>query len=250
MAQDFRLIGFGKYSSEIINILLGGDILNVKEIYSRTKIPKNKIYEVLDELQTKGLIGLEEGKPKKYYILNDKILDDLIENREKELEDIKKKITNLKESREKLTPSEISIIDSTDDVHKLIEYNNLSIKKEILSCSNLTRMYYGCFRTLKDAIDRGVKVKFIASVNSKDSVLKAYHDIGVEIRIFKSNTIFPKIGLLDKKYTRITITNSSKKNSNNTKTIWANSKVLYSIVKNHFDKIWIESIPYKIQKKN
>jgi sugar-specific transcriptional regulator TrmB len=244
MAQDFKLIGFGKYSSQILNILLCGDILNVKEIYTKTKIPKNKIYESLEELQSKGLIGLEEGKPKKYYILNDKILDDLIDTREEELKEIRKKITDLKKSREKLTPSEISIIDGTDDVHKLIEYNNLSIKKEILSCSNLKKMYYGCYRTLQDAISRGVKVKFIGSNESTYSVLKAYHDIGVEIRIFKSNTIFPKIGLLDKKYTRVTISNPTKKNSNDSKTIWANSKVLYKIVKNHFDKIWEESIPF------
>ncbi|MFP4424144.1 MAG: TrmB family transcriptional regulator [Candidatus Woesearchaeota archaeon] len=242
--QDFSIIGMGMYSSQIINLLLAGDLMAVKEIYEKTKIPKNKIYESLEKLQQEGIVGCEEGKPKKYFIVNEGLIWDRVSKKEEELDSLRRSLEDVRKKREKLNPSVFSVIDGSDEMHKLIEYSNMSIKHEILSCSNLKKMYYGCYRTLKDAIERGVRVRFIAPADAKKSVLKAYVDIGVEVRIYQASELFPKIGLLDYKYTRVTISDPDVKNKKHEKTIWANSRILYNIVKNHFDKIWDESVPF------
>ncbi|MGM5488456.1 MAG: TrmB family transcriptional regulator [Nanobdellota archaeon] len=243
--QDFNLIGFGRYSSQVMDLLLGGDLLSVKEIYEKTRVPKNKIYEALEKLQQDGIVGCEEGKPKKYFIVNDGLISERIDEKEQELERMRASLEEVRKKRAKLNPSVFSVIDGADEMHKLIEYSNMSIKHEILSCSHLRKMYYGCYRTLREAMERGVVVKFIAPKNASKSVMKAYRDIGVEIRIYHTSDLFPKIGLLDHKYTRVTISDPDVKDKRHEKTIWANSKLLYNIVKNHFDKLWDESVPFE-----
>lgn len=242
--SDFNLLGFTQYASKILDILVRGDLYTVKELYEKTRIPKNKIYETLDHLISEGMVAQEDGKPKKYFLINDAIFDEILEKRKDELEQLKDRLTDLRNKKEKINPSVLSIVDGADEMHRLIEYSNLSIKNEILSCSRLRKMYYGCFRTLKTAIDRGVVVKFIAPQNSDAKVLRSYHDIGVEIRVWKRKGVFPKIGLLDGKYTRITIAQPDVKDDRHHKTIWANSTILYNIVRNHFDKLWDESDPF------
>ncbi len=245
MENKFHLLGFNSYASNILCVLLNGDVYAVREIYEKTKIPKNKIYETLDFLKSKGIVGEENGSPKKYFIINHNILDSLIEDKESELETLKCDLEELKTKREKINPSVLSMIEGDDEIHKLIEYSNLSVKNEIMSCSSLTKMYYGCFRTLKTAIERGVKVKFVARYNGKNyNILKSYHDLGIQIRIYNSKKIFPKIGLFDDKYVRVTIYNPKLKSESAYKTIWANSSILHEIVKNHFNKLWEESEPF------
>ena len=241
---DFSLIGFNKYDSMIISVLLKGNVLTVKQVYDMIKVPKNKIYESLEKLAKEGIVCQEKCKPKKYFIVNDRIIDELILKKEEKLLLLKEKVDELKKSKEMLNPSILSIIDGDDEIHKLIEHSNSSIKTEIFSCSRLTKMHYGCFRTLKDAIERGVKVKFISIYNGDNfDVLRKYYNIGVEIRLFDNKKkVFPKIGLFDKKFTRITIWEPDVKDKKDYKTIWANSKILYNIVENHFNKIWEESL--------
>jgi len=246
MTNNLEVLGFNMYASKIINQLLSGGIFTVKELYSLTKIPKNKIYETLELLISKGIVAEDKGKPKKYFILNDQLLDNMILKKETQLAELKSKIEELKKNREIITPSVLSIIEGDDEIHKLVEYSNVSVKKEILSCSRLTKMHYGCYRTLKAAIERGVKVKFVAIYDGKNfDVLKQYFELGVEIRIYDLNKgVFPKIGLFDKKYTRITIWEPDVKDPKKYKTIWAKSSILYKIVRNHFNTIWNESLPF------
>ena len=247
--NKLSLLGFNLYESKIINILLSGGLFSVKEIYQKIKIPKNKIYESLDVLKSKGIIGEQTERPKKYFILSDSILDDMIKEKEEQLLRLKQEFEDMKKKKEKINPSVLSIIEGEDEVHKVIEYSNHNIKKEILSCSRLTKMYYSCYRSLKLALDRGIKAKFVVLYNKNNfDVIKAYYDIGVEIRIYNKKDIFPKIGLLDGKYTRITIWKPDVKNPKQFKTIWANSSLLYRIVRNHFNKIWEESIPFDPKK--
>ena len=72
---NLRLLGFNMYESKILDVLLPGELMSVKDIYSKTKIPKNKIYETLENLKDQGIIGEQTDKPKKYFIINGSILD-------------------------------------------------------------------------------------------------------------------------------------------------------------------------------
>lgn len=237
----FKILGFNSYTGGILEILSNGEIYTVKEIYEKTKIPKNKIYESLDFLKSKEIVNEEQTKPKRYFIVNFGIIDQMLEQKKQELEQLEENLEELKSKRTQINPSVLSIIEGSEELHNLIESSNNQIKEEIKSCSRLRKMHFGCFRTLKKAIERGVKVKFI-SLETKENfeILKAYHDIGVEIRIFTKKEIFPKIGLFDKKYARITIAEPDVKSPDHYKTIWANSSILYKIVNNHFEKVWEE----------
>lgn len=242
-SSGLNLLGFNSYEVKIINVLLPGEVLTVREIYTKTKIPKNKIYETLETLKNKGIIGEQSSKPKKYFVLNDTIFDNMINDKEKKLAKLKKNLEDMKKIKSKLNPYVLSISEGDEEVYKLVEHSNTIVQNEILSCSRLKKLYYNCYRTLKKAIDRGVKARFVVLYDGKNfDVLKAYHDIGVKVRIFTGKTgDFPKIGMFDEKFTRITIWPSKKREPHNYRTIWANSPILYKIVKAHFDKIWNES---------
>ncbi len=244
--NSLDIIGFNAYESSIIEFLLCGELFTVKEIYDKTKIPKNKIYETLEELKFKGIIAEQSTKPKKYFIINSSILDDMIFSNQEKLEKLKQILEEKKKIKEKINPSVLAISEGNDEVHRLVEHSNNIVKNEILSCSRLSKMYYGCYRTLKKAIARGVKAKFVTLYTGKNfEILKAYNDIGAEIRIYNiKKSEFPKIGLFDEQFVRITVWASNEKNSKNFKTIWANNPLLYKIVKNYFDKIWSESKPF------
>jgi len=244
--NNLDLLGFNSYESKIIEILLTGEPFTVKYIYSKTKIPKNKIYETLESLKGKGFIAEEDTRPKKYFIINNTIFDEMIKDKQEKLESLKQKLKEMKEIKHKINPQVLSISEGDEEAHRLVEHSNRIVKTEILSCSRLSKMYYGCFRTLKEAIDRGVKARFVTLYTGKNfDILKEYHNIGVEIRIYKSKrSDFPKIGLFDEKYTRITIWPPDEKDPKKFKTIWANSPLLYKIVKAHFDNIWQDSTPF------
>jgi sugar-specific transcriptional regulator TrmB len=241
--SNLKILGFNAYETKIINVLLPGEVLTVREIYTKTKIPKNKIYETLETLKNKGIIGEQSSKPKKYFILNDTLFDNMISDKEESLAKLKKDLEDMKKIKNKLNPYVLSISEGDEEIHRLVEHSNTVVQNEILSCSRLKKLYYNCYRTLKKSIERGVKAKFVALYNGKNfDVLKAYHEIGAEIRIFTGKTSdFPKIGIFDEKFTRITIWPSQKRDPHNYRTIWANSPILYKIVKAHFDKIWEES---------
>lgn len=244
--NNLALLGFNSYESKIIQILLTGEPFTVKQIYSKAKIPKNKIYETLEGLEGRGFIAEENTRPKKYFIINNTIFDVMIKDKQEKLESLKKELQKMKEIKHKINPQVLSISEGNEEAHRLVEHSNRIVKKEILSCSRLSKMYYGCFRTLKKAIDRGVKARFVTLYTGKNfDILKAYYDIGVEIRIYNAKkSEFPKIGLFDEKYTRITIWPPNDKDPKKYKTIWANSPLLYKIVKAHFDKIWQDSVSF------
>jgi sugar-specific transcriptional regulator TrmB len=244
--NKLELLGFNSYESSIIVVLMTGEPFTVKQIYEKTKIPKNKIYETLEHLKSKGIIAIENNKPKKYFLINNTIFDDLIFKKQEKLEKLKIELEELKIIQEKINPDVLAISEGNEEVHRLVEHSNRIVKQEILSCSRLSKMYYGCYRTLKDAIARGVKARFVTLDTGKNfKVLKAYYDIGVELRIYNSKkSDFPKIGLFDEKFTRITIWPQKEKDPKKFKTIWANSPLLYKIVKAHFDNIWNNAIPF------
>lgn len=73
--------------------LLPTNILTAREISKRSNVPGGRIYEVLDDLKEKGLIRIQDSRPKKYIAIPPNLaLNNLISHL---TEENQKKITNL-----------------------------------------------------------------------------------------------------------------------------------------------------------
>jgi sugar-specific transcriptional regulator TrmB len=150
-----------------------------KEISSESSVPSGRIYEVLEDLEKKGLIEIIESRPKKYKAVSlNKALSNLIDFQSKES---KRKIRYLYD-RAKILESELydsdillrrepskifwSTIYGTKSILSLYtkyidEAKEEIIFNEFINKSTLKILPYAkmIYLPLKNAIDRGVAVK-------------------------------------------------------------------------------------------
>jgi sugar-specific transcriptional regulator TrmB len=152
---------------------------SAREISSETGVPSGRIYEVLEELSTKGLIEIIESRPKKYkaYSLN-KGLDNLIKFQSSES---KRKIDHL-HNRAKLLESELYKADvfihkepskifwstafGTQSILSLYakyinEAKDEIIFNEFINKSTLKVLPFGrvIYEPIRKAVERGVTVR-------------------------------------------------------------------------------------------
>lgn len=150
-----------------------------KEISSESTVPSGRIYEILDDLNKKGLIEIIESRPKKYRVISlNKALDNLISFQSKES---KQKISYLYDRAKILEyelynsdvliqkePSKIfwSTVYGTQSILSLyVKYINQAkeeiIFNEFINKNTLKILPYAksIYTALKEAHNRGIKIK-------------------------------------------------------------------------------------------
>lgn len=95
-------LGLSKYETEAYLYILKHGISEAGSVHKETNIPYGKIYDTMKSLITKGLIEVQNSRPKKYMIRNPDIaLNRLFDEKKKrvneELENTQKLITDIKE---------------------------------------------------------------------------------------------------------------------------------------------------------
>ena len=101
--QNLEKLGFTQYESKIFCVLFEGHLLTASEIAKKADIPRSSAYDVLKTFVKKGICNeIETSSVAKYEIIDPAIVQDKIE---KDINDsFKSKMTNLKESFDKLQP--------------------------------------------------------------------------------------------------------------------------------------------------
>ena len=123
-----------------------------------------------------------------------------------------------------------------------IGYQTKATKHEALSCFRSSVDRATNYRAIKDAIGRGVKVKFIAEYNRKNKhKIQQLLQLGVEVRKYDEQK-FGKHGtrfnVFDEKISRITIGKPEITNSEEYITIWAESQSLANLLRRQFYSMW------------
>jgi sugar-specific transcriptional regulator TrmB len=72
IASSLRELEFGTYASEAFCALVGMQHATAGDLVRKTGIPDSKIYYALDELAEKGLVEVQDGKPKSYRVVPQK----------------------------------------------------------------------------------------------------------------------------------------------------------------------------------
>ena len=66
LIEEIQKLGLNSYEAKVYLALLERASLSVSEVSKLSKVPRTRVYDVLNDLVTNGLASLKPGKYKKY----------------------------------------------------------------------------------------------------------------------------------------------------------------------------------------
>ena len=134
------------------------------------------------------------------------------------------------------------VIKGQKNIHEKLALNNSKLKKELLGCFNLSKIKYQNFKGIKDAIKRGVKVKFICIFDKKHiESYKMYLGIGAEIKIFNEKLfgpLLPRMAIFDERKSMLIIGKPEVRYSKDYVMLWTESIAFAGMQKRQFLDMW------------
>jgi len=236
--ETLRKLGLTEYESNIVITLLSLGASKASEIYHKCNIPKNKIYESLQNLSKIGIVKEIPSNPKKYFIKDSSSLEILLKNREIELNEIKdsfEKLKKIKKGNLQSINEPVSIIYGKEAFLNAIHKFMSQLKKENLMIVKRAKEDPITLRLTEQAIKRGVKIKMLLC--EKTGAEKEWEMIGVKIGYLKEKPEM-MFSIFDDNKCRININLGLDIND---PTIIIENKAFISILKEKFDKLWAES---------
>ncbi len=201
-----KSVNLSNYEINTYMILLISNPLRAREISERSGVPIGRIYDILEKLKEKGLIEIQESRPKMYksmpfnFAFQNIIAHIITQNQ--------RKISNLYETarilESKVFNSDLLIRQETSKTFWSTEFNINSIlalyirnvrelKEELLISSFVNRRILSIIRYAKNyfleilkALNRGVQVKYLWSPELGNRFL-------VNSQIDKNQIIFKKL---------------------------------------------------------
>jgi sugar-specific transcriptional regulator TrmB len=250
--ETLKLLGLTEYESRVFEslVLLGPS--RVKEIVHHSKVPRNKVYEVLPRLAKRNLIAMLPVSPTQYKVADLSMLDSLIEERKRSLQTLEKGLEALKHDmthQDKEYREFFWVIKSQRAIQEKLRVENEKARKEILSVHSLSQHLPANLRSIRVAVQSGVVVRFICILNEKnmENVLR-WQEAGADIRIYNAERFgmpMPRFSIFDKNSVRLTIGNPEIKDPDEYLSLWTESPALAQLFRNYFLTLWESSIPLK-----
>jgi sugar-specific transcriptional regulator TrmB len=248
----FKNLNLGDYESKTYSALIFLGPSKVSEISRESKVPQSKIYEVLERLMAKELVEVYGVRPKEFKAVHPNIiLKSLLDEKEKELTDMKQKMDVLSNFLKQTNPkSEVmegvwttkedgwkSFINKLTDMFDRADKYIYVVSRDFSWTSRLGQSVKSCYK-------RGIEIKTIFIGNLDESNYqrgKWFNDHGVRIKTFKS-PIHPRIILIDGKEILIRLdTNPTKRDRFSFTSIWSKDFSLAKVFDVYMKNLWKES---------
>jgi len=94
--MEFKELGLTQNESKAYTILLKTESISASELSKESKVPYGRIYTVLESLESKGLVVVIDGPSKKYSASDPIKLQEIIDNKMKDLMKINDEVKNYK----------------------------------------------------------------------------------------------------------------------------------------------------------
>ncbi|OVE75126.1 hypothetical protein BVX95_00085 [archaeon D22] len=237
-AQILKKLGFTEYETRAYLSLAKLGTSTVREIIEDSKLPRNKAYESLQNLEAKGKIVLVPVSPKKYKIVNPEVFNDEIDSMRKEVDSLIKLIEKPKINKHE---EFFWIIKGKKEIHNYFAAENSKIEKELLICHTISNSYFKNIKSIKQCIDRGVKVKILTPHNQKLSeTYNLLKNMGIEIRTYdeKKYGTLQRISIFDNNSASIVIGSPEVKSHEDYVMLWTESRIFSNMLKSYFLSIW------------
>lgn len=236
--EFFRSLGLTEYESKTISSLLRLESASPKQISESSKVPQNKLYQIIKNFISLGM--LSELPNKKYKLINFKtFVDEKISKKENQLKQLKQTSRKINQAQ-KEDPSFQLIHGQIPTMNKIAELNE-ETKKEILGIQRNWKIWGKGLRVMQDSINRGVKIKTIGVINDETKKrAREWRKCGCNIKKYnKMFGDFPlRFTIFDNKIARVTIGKPEIQEPKNYITFIITSKPFIAILKKQFIDMW------------
>lgn len=241
-----KRMGFTEYEARAYLALARLGPSTVREIVVESKLPRNKTYEALQKLEQKNRVISLLVSPRKYKITNPELFKEEIRKLDESFNSLIKLIEQPKTTEFKEL---FWIIKGKKAIEEKLATQNTKAKKEILSCNKLSKILYKNIRTMRESVDRGVKVKIICTFEkNRIPTYKAWLKTGAQIKVFNEKIfgpLLPRITVFDCELSRLTVGRPEVNEEGDYITLWTESRTFAHMLKNHFMNMWKNSKPIR-----
>ncbi|HII15746.1 MAG TPA: hypothetical protein HA362_05545 [Nanoarchaeota archaeon] len=245
LSQFIDGLDLSSYEKEAILFLSGVDNADAHTIYKNTKIPKGRIYSVLNSLVEKGFANIIPTSPKRYRIDNIQSAikiyletkQDLIGKSITEIDslEVKPKVFRL----EKNAPSVYAFTGREEHLNALISLRNRA-KSSLIQVAPMFAGTFASNLSLYKAIHRGVKVRIITAAITKENKksIREYLKLGAEVRILGSQDL---VYFLIKDNDEFILGLEDYRNKEERLNLISRNKGLLLVLEQYFEGLWKRS---------
>jgi len=222
--EELIKFGFTEYEAKAYYVLLKNSDMNATEIAELSKIPRTKIYYVLENLLKKGMITKAIGKFKRFKAISPKlglsVISQELETRMKSLEQTVVSLDEMfHESRKVHSDADfIEVLRDGKAIFQKMKQLNADVKSTVRAYHKSP--YDGFIRSVKESgckFTPGIKYRFIFEILENDDIeildiLDLFIAEGAEIRICRSQQL--KMVIFDEENTMLSLSNSIKFGTN------------------------------------
>jgi sugar-specific transcriptional regulator TrmB len=237
--SEFGLTG---YEIKVYLTLLEFGPRTASEISENSTVPYSKIYDVLNNLETKGWIEIQQSRPNKFYPKSPSSALEIInlESEMKRRRGEKQIIDELQPTYDKKGVRERPDIWIVKGQHNILNKTKETIEnceEELLiaipsALSKITSLFLS---TLKNLKDKGVKIKILITQENSKHNLKIFKDFDTRVR----NNMYAGGLISDSKQVILLLNEETETDSG--AAIWAEHTGLTLRSKNYFNYLWNDS---------
>ena len=245
LSQFIDGLDLNTYDKEIVLFLSSVDNADANTIYKKTKVPKGRIYSVLNGLVEKRFVDVIPTSPKKYKIddVKEAIKNylerkkDLIGKNINEINniEIKPKLFNL----DKNAPSVYTFTGREEHLNALISLRNRA-KKRLMQVAPIFSGTFASNLSLYKALSKGTKVRVITTKITKENKknIRECLKLGAEVRLLDSPDL---VYFLVKDADEFILGLEDYRNKEERLSLISRNKGLLLVLEQYFDNLWKKS---------
>ena len=256
--ESLRHFGMNEYEAKVYSTMVSLGPTKAGNISREAKVPQSKIYEVLDQLIEKQVVEFLGGRPKEFRAIPPQFaLRTLIQNREKDVSELKKIITQLNGFlKPNDTYEEISegiwvskgkgYIEFFDKLSQMLEKS----KKYAYALTRDFSYSAQLREAAKDCKRRHIDFRIIGMADIDDTNyyrIKWYDAHGIKVRIFPTQ-VHPRILVVDGKEVLIRLDHDPLKKRFSFHSLWSEDPGLAKVIDEYMKNLWQLAKPIDFKK--
>lgn len=232
--ETLRELGLTEYEAKVALALLQFGPCVVKELYAKSHVPKNKIYESLESLSNKGIVEILPITPRRYLIKSFDSFVCLLNAKEESLKNLKQQLDNLRKIKKfpLSTKEPVWLVYGHHCFLSKLKEVMSNVSKENFVLAKKARADPTLLRLTKEALERGVKVRILFQ-GTKNPVIKKWSKIGVKVRYLPESS-----GITFSTFDNFICRVNLEIETANESTLWIESPAFINILRARFEQLW------------
>jgi len=242
MLKKLRQIGLTEYEAKAYLALLKFGVQQCRKVAKHSGVPPTRVFDTLHSLVAKGFASRVQDKPLLFKAIKPEIaITNTIKQRQEDLRILKE---DLLSQLKNITPKfpqpkvveKISVLPGYEPLWSFVENALKEAKREVKLMFTYEQRPYRILPLYKKAVDRGVKVKIIATkiTEAGMQLIKEHIKLGIDVKFYPVQEI--RIAIKDGKETLITMLNPRDRHDR--VNIIIQSKELSKALDYYFKSIW------------